>query len=99
MTEPEPDYLMTDEQQTLVLAVVDAVNNATRPVTDEELARFLGEPLDDVAAVRRILELPNVVYQPGESPRIVLARILDVLEAFDEGEDYTPPPADLNDRY
>lgn len=94
----EDDELMTPAQQQLVLAVVDAINDAARPVTDEELAQFLGQPLDDVAAVQRILELDSVAFERGESSAVVLGRILDVLESLAEGEQYTPPPTDMDDR-
>ncbi|MEU7764527.1 hypothetical protein AB0B25_05320 [Nocardia sp. NPDC049190] len=61
-----------------------------------------GEPqtpnLDDVFAVVRILELPGVAFPRGEPGGIVLARILDMLEALASGEDYGPRPAGVDSR-
>ncbi|MEU1550223.1 hypothetical protein [Nocardia sp. NPDC005745] len=91
---------MSAEQQALVRAVVDGINAAARPVTAPELGRYLAgritpapEP-GDVETVLRILDLPAVAFERGEAPGVVLARILDVLEAAAAGEHYTPPDQD-----
>ncbi|MFR9767029.1 hypothetical protein [Nocardia sp. SC052] len=104
-TEPDDEALMTGEQQALLRAVVDAINSAGRPVTPDEIARHLADrllpapALDDITAVVNILELPSVAFQRGEASGIVLARVLDALEAATAGEEYRPPPPDVDDRY
>ncbi|MBF6339840.1 hypothetical protein IU450_28695 [Nocardia abscessus] len=96
---------MTTDQQALVRAVVDAINTATREVTAVELAGYLAGRIapapspEDVAAVMRILALPAVAFRRGEPGTIVLARILDVMEAAAGGEDYSPPSAETDSRY
>ncbi|WP_327112234.1 hypothetical protein OHB12_28065 [Nocardia sp. NBC_01730] len=105
MTEPADEALMTADQQALLRAVVDAVNDAARPVTPAEIARFLADrihpapSLDDITTVVHILELPTVAFQRGVPSAVVLARILDVLDAAVGGEEYTQPSADIDDRY
>ncbi|WP_159080237.1 hypothetical protein [Nocardia suismassiliense] len=95
MTEPED--LMTAEQQALVLAVVDT--QQSNPAGHRRTTRQIPRRAPRGRRRGTPHELPNVVFQPGEPPKIVLARMLDVLEAFDQGEDYTPPPADADGRY
>jgi hypothetical protein len=46
-------------------------------------------------ALIRILRLPPVGFRHGEEPRIVLGRILDLLEAHAMGED--PGPQSIMD--
>ncbi|MEU6191482.1 hypothetical protein [Nocardia sp. NPDC047038] len=66
MPDPSDEALMTREQQALLLAVIDAINDARRPVTPDQLARYLADQLspapdvDDVTAITHILELPSV---------------------------------------
>jgi hypothetical protein len=105
MTEPADEELMTGDQQALLCAVVGAINVAARPVTPEQITRYLAaqvDPvpnLDDVTAIVHILELPNVAYRRGEDSGIVLARVLDALETATTGEEYRPPPPDVDERY
>ncbi|WP_280309861.1 hypothetical protein [Nocardia abscessus] len=105
MSDSADEALMTGEQQALLRAVVEAINAAPRPVTQEQITRYLAgrispaPELDDVAAIVRILELPSVAYVRGEASGIVLARVLDALEAVTVGEEYRPPPPDVDDRY
>ncbi|WP_157129562.1 hypothetical protein [Nocardia amamiensis] len=54
---------------------------------------------EDVAAVMRILALPAVAFRRGEPGNIVLARMLDVMEAAAGGEDYFPSSAETDSRY
>ncbi|WP_406279145.1 hypothetical protein OH799_11465 [Nocardia sp. NBC_00881] len=105
MTTADDDALMTADQQALLHAVVDAINRAARPVTPAEIARFLVErihpvpSLDDISAVVHILELPAVGFQRGEASGIVLARVLDVLEAATASEEFRPLPPGVDDRF
>ncbi|MGY2036645.1 hypothetical protein ACW9HF_15290 [Nocardia gipuzkoensis] len=105
MTEPADEALMTGEQQTLLRAVVDAINDAARPVTPDQITRYLAARIDpvpnveDVTVIVHILELPSVAYRRGEASGIVLARVLDALESATIGEEYRPPPPDVDDRY
>ncbi|WP_280410663.1 hypothetical protein [Nocardia asiatica] len=104
-TEPADEALMTGDQQVLLRAVVDAINDAARPVTPEQITRYLAgriDPVpnvDDVTTIVHILKLPNVAYRRGEASGIVLARVLDALETAALGEEYRPPPPDVDDRY
>ncbi|WP_067476647.1 hypothetical protein [Nocardia amamiensis] len=71
-----------------------AINEAGRPVTPAEITRYLSSRIhpaptrDDVTAAVHILELPSVTYRRGEASGIVLARVLDALEAATTGKEY-----------
>ncbi|MEV6321361.1 hypothetical protein AB0M45_09215 [Nocardia sp. NPDC051787] len=99
------EELMAADQQAFVRAVVDAINTATREVTAVELAGYLAGRIalapgrDEVAAVTRILALPAVAFERGEPGNVVLARMLDVMEAAAGGEDDFSPSAETDSRY
>ncbi|WP_216918014.1 hypothetical protein [Nocardia noduli] len=87
----DDDSLMSHRQRALLVAVIDAIEN-DHEVHRAVAARLTPPPsIDDTDTVLRILDLPTVRYQRGEPARVVLARILDVLEAAAEGEQYIPP--------
>lgn len=89
---------MSADQQTLLRTVVDAINcgvdvyGAVRERISPQPARH------EMAAVLRILRLRAVGFRHGEPADIVLARILDLLEAHAEGDDVAPAP-DYDSRY
>ncbi|WP_063021485.1 hypothetical protein [Nocardia niwae] len=105
MTDHADDALMTADQQALLRSVVDAINEAQRPVAPVEITRFLSTrihpapALNDITAVVNILELPSVAFQRGEASGIVLARVLDALESATAGEEYRRPTPDVDDGY
>lgn len=105
MTDPADNTLMSGDQQALLHAVVAAINKAGRPVPPAEITRYLSDrihpapTLDDVTAVVHILDLPSVAFERGEAPGVVLARVLDALEAATEGEEHRPLPPGVDDRY
>ncbi|WP_109527674.1 MULTISPECIES: hypothetical protein [Nocardia] len=87
----DDDSLMSPHQRALVLAVIEAIEN-DHDVHRAVATRLTPPPsINDTDTVLRILDLPTVRYQRGEPARVVLARILDVLEAAAEDEQYTPP--------
>ncbi|MEW1734352.1 hypothetical protein AB0346_00165 [Nocardia beijingensis] len=94
---------MPREQQALLRAVVDAINAARRPAGPADLAGYLAgrispvPDVDDITAITHILELPSVAYVRGASG-VVLARVLDALEAAIAGEEYRPPRSEVDDR-
>ncbi|MEU2032828.1 hypothetical protein [Nocardia amamiensis] len=85
--------------------MVGAINTATREVMAVELAEYLVGRIapapspEELAAVMRILALPAVAFRRGEPGVIVLARMLDVMEAAAGGEDCSPPSAETDSRY
>ncbi|WP_216910295.1 hypothetical protein [Nocardia noduli] len=88
----DDDSLMSPHQRALILAVIEAIEN-DHDVHLAVATHFTPPPsTEDTDTVLRILDLPTVRYQRGEPARVVLARILDVLEAAAENEQYTPPP-------
>ncbi|MGW5220919.1 hypothetical protein ACWEQA_23930 [Nocardia sp. NPDC004085] len=105
MSDPADEALMSREQQALLRAVVEAINAARRPANPAELASYLAGRIssaphvDDITAITHILELPSVAYVRGEASGVVLARVLDALEAAIAGEEYRPPPPGADDRY
>ncbi|MFI6225305.1 hypothetical protein ACIBEH_32500 [Nocardia salmonicida] len=98
----EDEHLMSADQQHLVLAVVDALNDNTVDVHAAVRAAVTPPPNSaDVDTVLRILALDPVAYKRGERPAAVLARILTAIEIFSEGGALVPhrPVTEVEDRY
>lgn len=79
---------MSAEQQRLFLAVVTAINEG-RDLYKAAAAVMAPEPepaRHEMNALIRILRLPDVGFRHGHDPAVVLARILDLLEAHIEGD-------------
>lgn len=73
--------LMTAEQQTTLLTVVDAINRGTDIYS---AVRQLPTPMPDkqeIAAILHILRNPDVGFRHGQPPEAVLARVLELLES------------------
>lgn len=73
--------LMTAEQQTTLLTVVDAINRGTDIYS---AVRQLPTPMPDkqeIAAILAILRNPDVGFRHGQVPEAVLARIVALLKA------------------
>lgn len=80
---------MPAEMQRQLLTVIRAINagkNIHAAVGAQGPAA-----IRDVSMMLRILRLPAVGFRHGEAPDVVLARILDLLEAAADGEDLEPP--------
>ncbi|WP_218716356.1 hypothetical protein, partial [Nocardia sp. MH4] len=76
------EHLLAARQQTLVLAVVEALNAGGADDLHGRVRAAVKprpEPTD-IDAVHRIVSLEWVGYTPGEKPAVILARILDRLE-------------------
>ncbi|PKV76731.1 hypothetical protein [Nocardia fluminea] len=97
----EDEHLMSAVQQRLVLAVVDALNNAADFYTAVCAAITPPPASADVDTVLRILALAPIAYKHGERPAAVLARILTAIEIHSEGGELVPhrPVARIEDRY
>lgn len=75
------EHLLSTRQQTLVLAVVEALNAGDGDLHGRVRAAVKPRPEPtDIDAVHRIVSLDWVGYTPGEAPTFILARILDRLE-------------------
>lgn len=85
----DDEELMSAEQQRTLRAVVTAINAGE----DIYAAVRADDPAStrEISTVIRILRLPAVAFEHGESPDVVLGRILDLLEAAADGEELGPP--------
>ncbi|MFE3322864.1 hypothetical protein [Nocardia sp. NPDC059195] len=97
----EDEHLMSADQQRLVLAVVDALNNGLDVHTAVRATLAPPPNSADVDTVLRILALAPVAFKRGERPAAVLARILTAIEIFSEGGELVPhrPVCEVEDRY
>jgi hypothetical protein len=84
----DEEFIPAEMQRTL-LTVITAINAGR----DIHAAVGASGPADirDVSTILRILRLPAVGFRHGEPPDVVLARILDLLEAAADGEELEPP--------
>ena len=95
----EDEHLMSADQQRLVLAVVDALNNNTDDVHTAVRGALTPPPASaDVETVLRILALAPVAFKRGDRPAVVLARILTAIEILSEGGELVPYEP-VEDRY
>ncbi len=80
------EHLLSTRQQQLVLAVVAALNDGAADIYAHVRAAVTPRPEPtDIDAVRRIVGLDWVGYTPGETPAVILARLLDRIEEINEG--------------
>lgn len=79
--------LMPAEMRQMLLTVIAAINAGR----DVHAAVGADGPAAtrDVSMILRILRLPAVGFRHGQEPRVVLARILDLLQAAADGGDPT----------
>lgn len=92
LADVDDEDLMSAEQQDLLRTVVDAIN---RGVDIYGAVRERVSPVPDkrdMATLLRILRLPEVGFRHGEPPDVVVARIMDLLEARAEGDEIRPMP-------
>lgn len=79
-------YLLTADQQQLVLAGVEALNRGSGDIHTMVRAVITPPPAyADIDTVVRIVQLDWVGYTLGETPVFILARLLDRIEETADG--------------
>ncbi|MFJ2834297.1 hypothetical protein ACIO52_02930 [Nocardia sp. NPDC087230] len=76
----DDEHLMSADQQRLVLAVVEAINNGGDVVAQVRSAITPPPEVADIDTVVRIVALDWVGYTMGDKPAVILARLLDRIE-------------------
>lgn len=76
----EDEHLMSADQQRLVLAVVEAINNGGDVVAQVRSVITPPPEVADIDTVVRIVALDWVGYTMGDKPTVILARLLDRIE-------------------
>ncbi|MFD5179357.1 hypothetical protein ACFWM1_26355 [Nocardia sp. NPDC058379] len=80
MSSMEDEHLMSADQQRLVLAVVEAINNGGDVVAQVRSVITPPPEVADIDTVVRIVALDWVGYTMGDKPTVILARLLDRIE-------------------